>query len=454
MTPRPRKVLVVDDKLDMAEMVADGLSEVGWSATARASSQEALELLADDEVDALVTDLRMPDVDGLALLAASKRTHPARPVIIMTAYGAVESAVESIRRGAYHYLLKPFRIEELVLFLDRAMDDQRVRSEAQALRATLSERFSLGTLVGKSAPMRAVYEVIERVKNAGAPVLLVGETGTGKGQVARTLHFEGERRSKAFVAVNCASLPETLLESELFGHTRGAFTGATSSHAGLFAEADGGTLLLDEIGEMTPSLQAKLLHVLETGTIRPVGATRERASDARIVAATHRDLRELVRVGQFREDLFYRLDVIRLELPALRHRREDIPLLVDHLLARAKAKNPDSLVESCSKDALAALMDHGWPGNVRELAHVLERAVLLARTVAVERVDLAALAASPPPLPAISDASILPIREVQRRYAAWALEQMQGNKTRAAERLGVDTKTLAKWLLEGAEPVA
>jgi two-component system response regulator HydG len=447
------RVLIVDDKVDMAETIAEGLRDLGWDATPLASSERALARLADDDVDALVTDLRMPDVDGLALLAASKRADPLRPVIIMTAYGAVESAVESIRQGAYHYLVKPFRLEELVLFLERALDERHVRTEARALRAALTERFSLGSLIGKSAGMRAVYDVVEHVKNASAPVLVVGETGTGKGLVAHTMHAESERRGKAFVAVNCASLPEALLESELFGHAKGAFTGATASHKGLFVEADGGTLLLDEIGEMAPALQAKLLHVLESGTVRAVGTTKERAVDVRIVAATHRNLRELVQSGRFREDLFYRLDVVTIEIPALRHRREDIPLLVDHFFSKSKAKNPTSPVETCSPEALGALMDHSWPGNVRELAHLIERLVLLGRSAVIPREGLPAstLSASPARLPPIFDGSIAPIREVQRRYAAWALEQMAGNKTRAAERLGVDVKTLAKWLAEEGE---
>ncbi len=441
---------MVDDKLDMAETLADGLRDRGWDASALASSRAALDLLAGDEVDALVTDLRMPDIDGLALLAASKRAHPTRPVVIMTAYGAVESAIESIRQGAYHYLLKPFKLDELVLFLERAFEEQSVRLEARVLRAALAERFSLGKVVGRSAPMQVVYDLIERVKNASAPVLIVGETGTGKGLVARAIHTEGGRSGRPFISINCASLPESLLESELFGHAKGAFTGATGG-AGLFAAADGGTLLLDEIGEMAPALQAKLLHVLESGTVRAVGATKERGIDARIIAATHRDLRELVRTGQFREDLFFRLDVVTVELPALRHRADDVPLLADHFLAESKARNADSRVERWSTDAMRALMDYAWPGNVRELAHVTERAVLLGRSPEIEPADLPRFSTSPPRLPPIFDGAIVPIRDVERRYAAWALEQMAGNRTLTAERLGVDRKTLAKWLSELAK---
>ncbi len=430
----------------MAETVADGLSDRGFAARACGSSREALALLAGDDVDALVTDLRMPGPDGLALLAASRASHPWRPVIIMTAYGAVESAVESIRQGAYHYLLKPFKLDELVLFLDRALDDVRVRSEARALRAALTERFSLARLVGKSAAMQTVYDIVSRVKDAAAPVLVVGETGTGKGLVAHAIHTESQRSARPFVAVNCASLPETLLESELFGHAKGAFTGATTASGGLFAAADGGTLFLDEIGEMAPALQAKLLHVLESGVVRSVGETRERKVDVRVVTATHRDLKELVRSGRFREDLYYRLDVVTIELPALRHRREDIPVLTAHLFAEAKARNPSSPTRTWSPAAMNALLDHAWPGNVRELAHVIERAVLLGRTPEIGPQDLPQLSGRPAALPGVFDGTLLPIREVQRRYAAWALDQLSGNKTRTAESLGIDVKTLAKWL--------
>src|SRR5215472_13723846 len=324
------RVLVVDDHLDMAETLADGLRDRGYEALAVASSRDAAARLSAEPVDALVTDLRMPDIDGIGLLALSRKLDPTRPVIVMTAYSAVESAVEAIRQGAYHYLTKPFPLDELALFLGRGLDEVRVRREATALRTTLKERFSFANILGKSEPMRALFEVLERIKDADVPVLITGETGVGKGLVARALHAASGRSPRPFVAVNCASLPENLLESELFGHVKGAFTGATQSRGGLFVEADHGTLLLDEIGEMTPALQAKLLHVLESGTLRAVGASKERQVDVRILAATHRDLRERVRSGQFREDLLYRLDVVTLELPALRHRREDIPLFVDH----------------------------------------------------------------------------------------------------------------------------
>jgi two-component system response regulator HydG len=447
ITVRPR-VLVVDDHLDLAETLADGLGDRGFEAVACASSEEAARLLEAEGFDAAVTDLRMPRVDGLALLARSRKAYPERPVIVMTAYGAIETAVEAIRQGAYHYLTKPFAIEELALFLERALDDVRVRREARSLRATLSERVGLGSLVATSAAMREVFDVAARVADAATPVLLTGETGTGKTALARAIHATSSRAGQPFVAVNCAALPETLLESELFGHVKGAFTGATGARAGLFVEADRGTLLLDEVGEMSPALQAKLLHVLESGTVRALGASKERAVDVRVLAATHRDLRERIRAGAFREDLLYRLDVVTIEIPALRHRREDIPLLVERLLAGARAKHPHSLVERFAPDAMAVLLDHAWPGNVRELDHAIERVVLLGRGADAHATDLPPTVSSAPPpgMPAALEGAVLPIREVQRRYAAWALERFGGHKARTAEALGVDVKTLAKWL--------
>jgi two-component system response regulator HydG len=446
---RPR-VLVVDDRFDMAETLAEGLEERGYEATPCGSGPVAAQRLQDDSFDALVTDLRMPGVDGMELLALSRKAAPERPVIVMTGYGAIETAVEAIREGAYHYLTKPFALDELALFLGRALDHARVRGEARSLRAVLRDRVGLGSLVAKSAAMHEVFDIASRVADADTPVLIMGETGTGKSALARAIHATSARAGRPFVAVNCAALPEALLESELFGHVRGAFTGATTARAGLFTDADSGTLLLDEVGEMSPALQAKLLHVIESGAVRAVGSDKERRVHVRILAATHRDLRERARAGAFREDLLYRLDVVTIEIPALRHRREDIPLLVERLLADAKAKHPRSPVTGFTQDAMGRLMDHPWPGNVRELAHAMERVVLLARGPEVGAPDLPPnVAHAPPPgLPDTIGGPVLPIREVQRRYAAWALETLGGHKARTAEALDVDKKTLAKWLSE------
>ncbi len=340
MAPR---VLVVDDDLDLAETLAEGLSERGYEGVACASSVDAVRRLEQENFDALLTDLRMPQVDGMTLLAASRAAAPERPVLVMTAYAAIETAIDAIRQGAHHYLTKPFTLDELALFLGRAIETARLRGEARSLRA-LREEASLGGLVATSAAMREVFDLVLRVADAASPVLLVGETGTGKTAVARALHLASARGPGPFVAVNCAALPEALLESELFGHVKGAFTGATTTTKGLFAEAEGGSLLLDEIGELPLPLQAKLLHVFESGRVRAVGSTKEREIDVRILAATHRALRERARTGAFREDLLYRLDVVTIEIPALRHRKEDIPALVERLLARARAQHPQSPV--------------------------------------------------------------------------------------------------------------
>ncbi len=444
----PARVLVVDDDLAMAEMLADGLEERGYDAVPCASATEAAARLENEAFDALVTDLRMPSIDGMGLLARSRRAAPERPVVVMTGYGAIETAVDAIRQGAYHYMTKPFSIDELELFLRRALDELRVRREARDLRQTLEARVGLGTLVAASPAMREVFDLASRVADAANPVLILGETGTGKTALARAIHATSSRAARPFVTVNCAALPEALLESELFGHAKGAFTGATQARQGLFAEADGGTLLLDEVAEMSPALQAKLLNVLESGMVRAVGTNKERHVDVRILAATHRDLKERVQSGAFREDLFYRLDVVTLEIPALRHRRDDIPLLVERLLAEARAKNPASPVQRIAPDAMARLLDHPWPGNVRELAHVIERVVVLGRGPDVVAADLPPSVRTSPAedLPLSLEGPILGIREVQRRYAAWALEKLGGHRTRTAEALGIDTKTLAKWL--------
>jgi len=394
----------------------------------------------------------MPEVDGLELLKISRTHAPTRPVIVITAYSAIESAIESIRQGAFHYLTKPFKLEELVLFLNRALDDSRLRHEAAALRSMLRERFGLANVVGQSDAMRSVGELVGRIALASSPVLLTGETGTGKGLIARAIHASGPRASGPFVSVNCAALPENLLESELFGHVKGAFTGATANRDGLFSDADRGTLFLDEIGEMTPALQAKLLHVLESGTVRPVGANKERAVDVRILAATHRDLHERVASGAFREDLLYRLDVVSIEIPPLRHRQEDIPVLLAHFLERARAKHPESPVRGFSKTALERLLDHRWPGNVRELEHLVERVVLLGRASEVEPDELPRTVGRSSSAPVTFQGEIVPIREMQRRYAAWVFDALGGRRMVTAEKLGVDIKTLGRLLKAELEP--
>ncbi len=449
---RPRRVLVVDDERAMAEMLADGLADRGYEAIAVASSEEASLRLHDESFDALVTDLRMPRVDGLALLAEARRASPDLPVIVMTGYGAIDSAVESIRKGASHYLTKPFKLDELVLFLGRAIDERGVRREATALRAVLQKRSPESGIIAASAAMREVFDLVERVAPSGVPVLVLGETGTGKGLFARILHARSDRASGPFVTVNCAALPEPLLESELFGHVKGAFTGATRDRAGLCAESSGGTLFLDEIAEMSPSLQAKLLDVLERRVVRAVGASRERAVDLRIVAATHRDLDERVAAGAFREDLRYRLDVVSITLPPLRQRKDDIPGLLEHFLREARARHPGGVAERLAPEAAARLVDYRWPGNVREVSHAVERMVLLARSAEIGLADLPPSISADKGQTSTFGGAVMPVRELTRRYAVWALEQLGGHRTRCADRLGIDLKTLAKWLSEAERP--
>jgi len=445
--PDRAHILIVDDNLEMARTLADGLSDNGYDATAVSAGGEAIVRLEAGGVDAVVTDLRMPNIDGLAVLEASRRLDPARPVIIMTAFSAIDTAVESIRRGANHYLTKPFKQDELYIFLGRALEEVRLRREAAALKRELGGRFAARAIVGESTAIRAIRELVVRVADAPAPVLIRGETGTGKGLVARAIHAESGRAAGPFVSINCAAIPEGLLESELFGYVRGAFTGAARDHGGLYAEARGGTLFLDEIGEMVPALQAKLLHVIESGSVRPVGGTREVPVDARILAATNRNLAAAVRDGKFREDLLYRLDVVSIALPALRDRREDLPQLAAHLLTELRGRYPNSPVERVGAEALALLARHAWPGNVRELSHVLERIVLLGRRPEIGVDDLPDSVRDPAAAdPLEFRGEILPIRELQRRYAAWALTQTGGHRAQAAEKLGIDVKTLRGWL--------
>jgi two-component system response regulator HydG len=449
MPERAARVLVVDDNLEMARTLAEGLVDRGYDATAVGSGKQALAELAADAFDAVVTDLRMPNVDGLELLAASRKLDPDRPVIVMTAYSAIDTAVESIRQGAYHYLTKPFKQDELAIFLGRALEGRRLRREATVLKTALRAQFAAANILGSSEPMKAVRERIRRVADAPAPVIVLGETGTGKGLVARALHADSRRAGGAFVSVNCAALPEPLLESELFGHVKGAFTGATADRPGLFAEADGGTLFLDEIAEMTPALQAKLLHVIESGTVRPVGATKEKPVDVRIIAATHRDLGEAVKAGKFREDLMYRLDVVSIVLPPLRDRAEDVAELAGHFLEQARARYTESPVQRLSPAALAVLGRYRWPGNVRELHHTIEKVTLLAPHPEVAADDLPEAVRRAEPAAGLAfTGEIIPLRDLERRYAAWALAQTGGHRGKTAEKLGVDPKTLRKWLGE------
>jgi two-component system, NtrC family, response regulator HydG len=440
------RLLLVDDDIDMLETLAEGLGEQGFEVITARSAEAALGHLGEESPDVMVTDLRMAGADGLTLLGQARELHPELPVIVMTAYSAVDTAIEAVRRGAFHYLSKPFRLDELVIFVRRAYEDARLRREAAALRHALRIQPAPPGLYGRSAAMQELFRVIDRVAGTSAPVLITGETGTGKSLVAASLHERSGRASAPLVTINCAALPENLLESELFGHVRGAFSGATLGSPGLFMAANGGSILLDEIGEMALPLQAKLLHVLERRTVRPIGGTKERPIDVRVLAATNRDLELAVREGKFREDLLYRLNLVVLELPPLRERAGDIPELVERFLATAQARYPDSPVRALSRPALERLLVHRWPGNVRELAHTIERLVLLGHGETVEVGDLPRNLREPSAGGPPAFDEILPMREIQRRYAAWVLEQVDGIRAHAARRLGIDVKTLSRLL--------
>jgi len=443
--PSNARILVVDDHEDMGQMLKEPLTDAGYRVDLATSGADAIAQLRARLYDVVLCDLRMEDVDGMDVLAAALKLDPELPVLLMTAFGAVESAVEAMKRGAYHYLTKPFRLDEVLLYVSRAVEERRLRVEHRELKRQVATRTGLGSLLGHSAPMRTLYELVERVACSQAPVLVRGESGSGKELVARALHMEGTRRQGPFVAVNCTALPHALLESELFGHLKGAFTGATTARRGLFVEADGGTLFLDEIGDMPPELQAKLLRVLEDGEVRAVGADGSRSVDVRIIAATHQELEARVKEGRFRADLFYRLNVVSLRIPPLRERTEDIPMLAEHFVAQARARNPRSPVIALAPEVVAALVRMPWPGNVRELENLVERLVVLGSqpTVDLALLRLHAPVGAPEPHPlAAAHEQVVPLRQLESEYIAWVVARCGGNKTRAAELLGIDVSTI------------
>jgi DNA-binding NtrC family response regulator len=440
------RVLIVDDE----PVIAESLSELleGWGYETAVASDGLLGLAKVEEFrpSVVVSDVYMPNLDGFGLLREMRELHPETAVILLTGQGTVEMALRAIQEeGAFHYLEKPIDFAKLRLVVERAGEYAEARRENLALRLQLRDRGAFGELVGASEPMRQIYALIEQVAPSSASVLLTGESGTGKELCARTIHNLSPRKNNAFVAINCSAIPETLMESELFGHERGAFTGAAARRLGCFELANGGTLLLDEISEMPVSLQAKLLRVLEDRTIRRLGGSQELAVDVRVLAATNRDPQAAVRQGSFREDLLYRLNVITVELPPLRRRKEDIPLLAQHLVAQLAERHvrPAKLL---SPAAVEALQSHSWPGNVRELRNVIERAVIICSSEVIERHHLAPYPLEQRAQSRGEDTLTLPvgtpIEEVERRMILRTLQKTENNKTRAAELLQISLKTL------------
>jgi two-component system response regulator HydG len=441
---RKLRALIVDDVIDVAQTVANELDAAGFETEIAASGAAALDRFASDPADVVITDLRMKSVDGLDVLRGIKRQDPTVPVLVMTAFGDVDSAVEAMQAGAFHYLNKPFAMETLLSLVERACRERMLSRENAQLRKALHENASARRLLGKSPAMQKLRALIERVAGANASVLISGETGTGKELVALAIHADSPRGDRPFVAVNCAALPEYLLESELFGHAKGAFTGASQSRRGLFVEADGGTIFLDEIGDLPLPLQGKLLRVLQSGEVRPVGTETSRTVDVRCIAATHKDLSELVAKGQFREDLFFRLDVLRVPVPPLRERSQDVATLAEHFLKKSLAGGTRSILIGFEPEALEFLANGTWPGNVRQLENVIER---LAVTASAPRATLADVKAALGPSPD-ADPFVrlvrqrLPLEEVERRYIEGILKSVDGSRPRAAEILGVDPSTL------------
>jgi two-component system response regulator HydG len=442
-------VLFVDDDRSMCEMVEGALGRRGFKVTPRSSADEALLALDQQDFSVVVTDLNMHGMNGIDLCRRIVENRPDVPVVVVTAYGSFETAVGAIRAGAYDFITKPVQMDELALTLERAVQHRTLRDEVKRLRRVVSEAQRLEDIIGASPAMRKVYDLIERVAESDATVLITGESGTGKELIAQALHRRGRRSAGPFVAVNCAAMPETLLESELFGHTKGAFTDARSSRTGLFVQASGGTLFLDEVGEMPIGMQVKLLRALQQRTVRPVGGNQEVPFDTRIIAATNRDLETEVAERRFREDLYYRINVVRIQIPPLRSRGSDVLLLAQHFLERYAAQG-NKRVTGLSSAAAEKLLAYNWPGNVRELQNCVERAVALTQFEQVTVDDLPEkirdhktnnfVVATEDPT------ELLPMEEVERRYVLRVLQAVGGNKTLAAQVLGFDRRTLYRKL--------
>jgi two-component system response regulator HydG len=452
MSGHKGRIVIVDDDQEMRALLKDFLEGEGFETCQFPVATDALEALspggklgADQtagDIDAIISDIKMPQMDGLEFTSRIQTLRPEVPVILITAFGSIETAIEAMRRGAFHYVVKPFKLAEMGVNVDRAVEHRKLQRDNTALRQEVKKSFSMGKVIGKSASMKAIFDLVQRVSGATANILITGESGSGKEMVARAIHENGPRASKPFIAINCTAIPETLLESELFGHAKGSFTGAIQRKRGLFEEAEGGTLFLDEIGDMNPLLQSKLLRVIQERKVRAVGENIDRPVDVRIIAATHKDLKAAIRDGCFREDLYYRLSVIPIVIPSLRNRRDDIPLLAEHFLKKYSAVN-NARAKGFSKRAMAKLMGLKWEGNVRELENVVERAVVLCQHPLIDEEDLPAGEAQNPETffsGAIEDFPT--IGQLEERYIKVILEKTGGRKDKAAQILGINRRTL------------
>ncbi|MBE0596501.1 MAG: sigma-54-dependent Fis family transcriptional regulator [Desulfuromonadales bacterium] len=460
MSKEPKhRILIVDDEESLREILSIMLHREGYQVDAVADGAQAVARLREVTYDLVISDIKMPRLNGFELLRHIKERTPETVVIMITAFSSTEEAVEAMKQGAYDYITKPFKNEEIKLIIKNALERRALRQENQALKQELGKRYSFGSLIGKSKPMQEVYDLIQKVAGSRVNVLVTGESGTGKELVAKAIHFNSDRRDKPFVPINCGAIPENLLESELFGHEKGSFTGAVLQKAGLFEVADGGTLFLDEIGELPPMMQVKLLRVLQEREFRRVGGTKDIQVDVRLTAATNKELESEVARGTFREDLYYRLNVIRINLPPLRERREDIPLLIEHLFRKLTGKEQVRVAE----DAMRRLLDYHWPGNIRELENVLERGVVLGQT---DQITSDALPVQLKRGPAANAGQMEQIPDtgldlddylgsIEKDILLKALEKTGGVRKKAAELLGITFRSiryrLAKFDIEPGE---
>jgi len=448
----PIRLLSVDDDVQLRQTLVRRFQRQGMEVTEADSAEEALALADTNRYDVALLDLHLPGMSGVELLEKLKERQPELEALMLTAHGSVDTAIQAMKRGAYDYLAKPFHLPELEIHIQKAYEKVQLTRREQQWLGQIAYESARYRLVGSSPAVRRVIQLIEKVAPTEATVLVRGASGTGKELVARAIHFNSARRDRPLVTINCAALQETLLESELFGHEKGAFTGATQAKTGLVEIAEGGTLFIDEIAEMAPGLQAKLLRVLENGHYRRVGATQESHADVRVVAATNKLLEDEIKANRFREDLYYRLNVVSVVLPALRDRREDIPELIEHFLTTRQLGPTRYRIQP---EALAALVRHDWPGNVRELANILERAQILAEEHRITLDDLPESLVETPLAAAASVAGNSPLlRDVERRHVQEVLRKEKGNKVRAAKVLGISRRALYRLIEKyGLEPV-
>ena len=436
------QVLVVDDDAVAADLLREVLTKEGYQVQTATKGSEAIQMGSRIPFDMVITDLKMPDVDGLEVVRSFREKSPQTIMIVITAFGSFETAIEAIQNGAYDYISKPFKIEDIKVTVQRALNQQQLVRENMFLPTDTADDLPLETVIGNSPKMLEIYKLVARVARTDTTVLIQGESGTGKELIARAIHTHSHRAEKPYIAVNCAALPEGLLETELFGHIKGAFTGAWTNKKGLFLEAEGGTCFLDEIGDITPSLQAKLLRVLQEHEVRPVGGTETIKVDVRILAATNKDLETLVKAGRFREDAFYRLHVVTINLPPLREHPEDIPLLANHFIKTA-CQHAKKSVSGICKEAMEILTSYHWPGNIRQLENVIERAVTLTTNNVLMPSDISEdLSSKEAGHPPYSSDALLTLEEMKRQYVEQILNQTGGNQSKAAEVLGINRKTL------------